>query len=147
MTAAARRVRVSLQMWRESVLSPMLAYDDLHLPSDFAFRDDVPRTRGACPTARPCPHLKCRYHLWLVEAEAMPGRRRETVAPASSFHPWSNTTCALDVAEKGERLETGAVAKMLGMSPRQVRRIVASGLAKIGKLGGARRLLAAIGEK
>ena len=29
--------------------------------------DAVPDTRGDCPTAKPCPHVRCRYHLWRVD--------------------------------------------------------------------------------
>lgn len=44
----------------------------------------LPRTRAECAAGpRPCPYLRCRYHL----AE---------LAPASS------ETCALDVAERGD---------------------------------------------
>jgi hypothetical protein len=100
-------------------------FDDLSLPETWEVLPGVPHTRADCPVTRPCPHLKCRYHLWLVEAESMPGRRWERAAPATDFHPWSNTTCALDVADQhkaGTAVEE--VARMLGMSSRQVRRIV-----------------------
>lgn len=59
----------------------------------------------------------------------MPGRRRERSAPASSFHPWSNTTCALDVAEQIRSEEE--IAEALGISTRQVRRILSRALAKL----------------
>lgn len=101
-------------------------FEDLYLPESWEVKPGVPSTRAECPTERPCPHLKCRYHLWLVESEAMPGRRWEraatTGAPPTSFHPWSNTTCALDVAEEARQVEE--VARLLGMSSRQVRRII-----------------------
>ena len=29
--------------------------------------DAVPDTRGDCPTEKPCPHVRCRYHLWRVD--------------------------------------------------------------------------------
>lgn len=29
--------------------------------------DAVPDTRGDCPTVKPCPHVRCRYHLWRVD--------------------------------------------------------------------------------
>ncbi len=59
----------------------------------------------------------------------MPGRRRERHAPGTDFHPWSNTTCALDVAEKENSAES--VAKVLGISDRQVRRITESARQKL----------------
>ena len=104
-------------------LPALRVFEDLSLPETWEALPGVPHTRGDCPTTRPCPHLKCRYHLWLVTAESMPGRRWERAAPASDFHPWSNTTCALDVAEQ-QQTQVEDVARMLGMSARQVRRIV-----------------------
>ncbi len=110
--------------------SPALrVFDDLALPEAWEVLPGVPHTRADCPTTRPCPFVKCRYHLWLVEAESMPGRRRERTAPASDFHPWSNTTCALDVAENQNSVEV--VAKALGMSDRQVRRIKEQAIEKL----------------
>lgn len=35
---------------------------------------DVPRTRGACPVVRPCPHVHCRYHLFREDGNDRPGR-------------------------------------------------------------------------
>ena len=114
--------------------SPALrVFDDLSLPESWEILPGVPHTRGDCPTTRPCPHVKCRYHLWLVESDSMPGRRHEKGAPpASDLHPWSNTTCALDIAERvgfantvdGAHCSVEDVARMLGMSSREVRRIV-----------------------
>lgn len=122
-TDAAREPHVRQRHGSGPRRSPALrVFDDLSLPESWEVLPGVPHTRGDCPTTRPCPHLKCRYHLWLVEAEAMPGRRWERAAPASAFHPWSNTTCALDVAERAQQVEE--VARLLGMSSRQVRRIV-----------------------
>lgn len=34
----------------------------------------VPRTRAECPVTRPCPHIRCRHHLFLEEAETRAGR-------------------------------------------------------------------------
>jgi hypothetical protein len=126
--------------------SPALrVFDDLSLPESWEMLPGVPATRGDCPTTRPCPHVKCRYHLWLVEGEAMPGRRWETAMPASSFHPWSNTTCALDVAEQGSA-DPDVVAHALGVSERQVRRIVEAARRKLAANPDAAEVLAAIGE-
>lgn len=110
--------------------SPQLrVFSEYSLSEDWEVLPGVPHTRGDCPKVRPCPHVKCRYHLWLVEGESMPGRRREFAAPASDFHPWSNVTCALDVAES--KATPTEVAQMLGMSDRQVRRIIERALAKL----------------
>jgi hypothetical protein len=40
-------------------------------------RDDVPASRADCPTptsTKPCPHIKCKHHLWLVDGRDRPGR-------------------------------------------------------------------------
>lgn len=29
--------------------------------------DAVPDTRADCPTEKPCPHVRCRHHLWRVD--------------------------------------------------------------------------------
>lgn len=34
----------------------------------------VPKTRGDCPVQRPCPHVRCRHHLFLEEASTRAGR-------------------------------------------------------------------------
>ena len=126
--------------------SPALrVFDDLALPESWEVLPGVPHTRADCPVTRPCPHLKCRYHLWLVEAESMPGRRRERAAPGSDFHPWSNTTCALDVAEKTNTPEE--VARMLGMDPRQVRRIQRAAIDKLAANPDAAQVLRRMGER
>lgn len=58
---------------RESIES-MRSADD-HAPvfvrlratgATLELRNDVPATRAACPTTRPCPHVHCRHHLWTV---------------------------------------------------------------------------------
>jgi len=38
-------------------------------------RDDVPATRAECPKQRPCPHVRCEWHLWMVDGRDRPGRR------------------------------------------------------------------------
>lgn len=125
--------------------SALRVFDDLSLPESWEMLPGVPATRGDCPTTRPCPHVKCRYHLWLVEAEAMPGRRWDRAAPASAFHPWSNTTCALDVAEQGSA-DPEDVARALGVSSRQVRRIVEAARKKLEDSPDAAEVLKALAE-
>jgi hypothetical protein len=36
--------------------------------------DAVPDTRADCPTQKPCPHVRCRHHLWRVDIESRAGR-------------------------------------------------------------------------
>lgn len=115
-------------------------FSDLSLPESWEMLPGVPATRGDCPPTRPCPHVKCRYHLWLVEGESMPGRRWETAIPASSIHPWSNETCALDIADSSAA-DPETVAHALGMSARQVRRIAGAAVKKLSGNPDAREVL------
>lgn len=42
-------------------------------------RDDVPRTTAECPTDRSrCGHVKCEWHLWMIDRRDRRGRRSET---------------------------------------------------------------------
>lgn len=67
----------------------------------------APRTRGECPSGRPCPWVGCRYHLALdVEASGTIQLRlrgspfMEPIdAFASALARTGRPTCALDVAE------------------------------------------------
>lgn len=36
--------------------------------------DTVPATRADCPDTRPCPHVRCRWHLWRVDSDNRAGR-------------------------------------------------------------------------
>jgi hypothetical protein len=55
-----------------------------------------PRTRGECPTTRPCPWAGCRYHLALeVSTDGRTVRVRE------GWEEHLSDTCALDVADRG----------------------------------------------
>lgn len=86
-----------------------------------------PKTRAECAGApRPCPYVSCKHHLYLdvskrgsikvnfpdIEVEAM------------------TESCALDVAEAGERTreEVGALMNMTG---ERVRQLEESGLEKL----------------
>lgn len=85
-----------------------------------------PRTRGECPTVRPCPWLGCRYHLWL---DVMPNGSIKLNHPKTL--PWQYTdSCALDAAELGG-LTLEAVAMRLNISRERVRQIERDALAKI----------------
>lgn len=129
---------------------PVVALRVLHtpareysLPPEWDFREDVPKTRGDCPETRPCPHIKCRYHLWFMEGESLPGRRRETAQPASSIRVRGSETCALDVAER--KLAPSEVAKLLGISDRQLRRTTRAALRKLENDPDAREVLERLG--
>src|SRR5690242_15437518 len=90
-------------------------------------RDDVPATRAECPATRPCPHVKCEGHLWLVAGVDRPGRRYPGEGPnarASTLWPaWVATwplppSCMFDMIAKVERGEVSVaeLAASLGLS-------------------------------
>jgi hypothetical protein len=87
-----------------------------------------PKTRGECPTVRPCPFIGCRYNLYLdvngdLSANATPWMPNEVYD-----QPVSN--CALDIAEEdGKSLEE--IAAILKITRERVRQIIESGLAKM----------------
>lgn len=97
--------------------------------------DAVPDTRGECPTQKPCPHVKCRYHLWRVDGgengtragrpglSALPRNKRgltlrvlgdlEGERPGTTLEPrWLESpvppSCALDEATQARTNEEAA---------------------------------------
>jgi len=112
---------------------------ELALPEDWEIKPGVPATRGDCRDGpRPCPYLRCRFHLWLQEAEARPGRRHlqeRGGAPASALQPHTRMTCALDIAESGEKLTYAEIGALFGVSDERARVIAEKALAKLERLG------------
>ena len=91
------------------------------------FKRSLPQTRGECPTERPCPHVSCRYHLFLFVdkrgALALPWGRRVKV--------WHlEDSCALDVADEGAltRVECGAT---MNCSRERIRQIELAAIRKL----------------
>lgn len=88
--------------------------------------------RSECVTGpRPCPHYRCRYHLWVVHERA--GRRdRRWRVPEPVVRQHSPETCALDVVD---REPDGAgrvtVGRLLGLTKERVRQIEERALAKL----------------
>lgn len=80
-------------------------------------RDDVPKTRAECPKRRPCGHVRCEWHLWLVQGVDRPGRRGANWrALSSELRPvmmeWPlPPSCGADVIEAAVR-EGWSVPKM-----------------------------------
>lgn len=87
--------------------------------------DAVPDTRADCPTQKPCPHVRCRFHLWRVDSQDRAGRpglasvprdrrgltlpvlgnvgqaRAGTTLEARWLEAPVPPSCALDCADKG----------------------------------------------
>jgi hypothetical protein len=65
---------------RLPVLQPTLVIHDTR----FTPVQGVPATRADCPTAKPCQHVRCRYHLHLEDAEHRAGRPGLSSVPRDS---------------------------------------------------------------
>jgi len=114
---------------------------------EMELREGVPASRADCPT-RPCGHVRCKWHLWLVLGEDRPGRRTprageaERRAPSTTLRPvWVATwplppTCVLDVAEKvaAERsyARVDEMAAAYGVRRSWFSELVADAIAKLG---------------
>lgn len=122
--------------------SPSLrVLEDFSLPDDWEMKPGVP---DECPTVRPCPHVKCRMHLWLTESEARPGRRHVQAvggAPQSQIEPHTQASCALDVArdrrgrDADNQLPYADVGAYFGITDERARVICEQALAKLKALG------------
>lgn len=89
-----------------------------------------PKTRGECPTKRPCPFVSCQYHLYLDVTDHG--------SIKYNFHgraPWElNESCALDIAEEhpdGKPLSH--IGKHFGLTRERIRQIEVAALKKIRK--------------
>jgi hypothetical protein len=74
--------------------------------------DAVPDTRGDCPTVKPCPHVRCRYHLWRIdggENGTRPGRPGIASVPRDA----SGLTLRVEGDLGGERPGTTLEARWL----------------------------------
>lgn len=73
------------------------------------FMDDaVPDTRGDCPIVKPCPHVRCRYHLWRIdggEDGTRAGRPGLSAVPRDSRGLTIRTPGELDGSRPGTTLE------------------------------------------
>ena len=116
--------------------------DNLHTARvrTFEVRDDVPATRADCPPVA-CPHIRCRFHLALVECHDRAGRRVDGRTPVATLRPQAflGEVCALKRAEAyGEQLEPmpiATVADAMGIRQSQVYMILSSAIAKLRAAG------------
>lgn len=105
-------------------------------------RDDVPRTRAECPKEtdrtgnRVCGHIKCEWHLWIVDRRDGPGRFRASLR--SDLRPvWLEwplpPSCGLDILERAQREEwsVARLAHAIQLSPRGAQFILLKAKAKL----------------
>ncbi len=89
---------------RSSVLRVLQA----DLIPDGTFRSQavagVPATRADCPVVRPCPHVRCRHHLFLEDAEHRAGRPGLSSVPRDSRGRTLHTTGEAGAARAGTTL-------------------------------------------
>lgn len=89
-----------------------------------------PGGRDECRTGpRPCPYVRCKHHLWMITAEERRGSGN--LNTRSTVEPVTMTTCALDIAERGQEVSTREIAEMLGVSMRRVQQLIKAGIAKL----------------
>lgn len=97
--------------------------------------DHVPATRAECKDGpRPCPHVRCEWHLWLERGEDGQGRRVNGRPPASTLRPvWLDwplpPSCGADVAdamaERGEWMQIAELARLFDRKPTAIREVLA----------------------
>lgn len=107
----------------------------------FTPRPGVPASRSECRNGeRPCPYVRCKWHLWLVLGSDRPGRRYEGRTPPTALRPaWLEDPmppcCTLDIAERAESLDDpGSIRELaaaIGLKPSRIHDIIATALEKL----------------
>ena len=107
----------------------------------FTPRPGVPASRAECRDGeRPCPYVRCKWHLWLVLGSDRPGRRYDGRTPPTALRPaWLEDPmppcCTLDIAERAETLDDpGSIRELaaaIGLKPSRIHDIIATALAKL----------------
>jgi len=91
-------------------------------------RTEIPATRGECAlVARPCPHIFCRWNLYLDVIHSREGAGLKINFPdiePAEMHP--RRSCVLDIADRGPAsLElVGAAMNLVRERVRQIEEIV-----------------------
>lgn len=119
--------------------------------SELDWKEGTPGTRAACPQYRPCNYIRCEFNANMVTCLDKPGRRHiDGDLPKSEPEPtraWNN--CTLDYADAtagGHEFGADEIADALGISTRQVRRIVEAARKKLAANPDAAKFLAAIAK-
>lgn len=88
----------------------------------------LPATRAECADApRPCPFVTCRHHLYL---EINPSGSVTLNFPG--YEVWEiPESCALDIAERGDKVTLSTIGSLWGLNRERVRQIEASALRKL----------------
>lgn len=112
----------------------------VHLPTLAVVEDDGemldalfphvrPKTRGECQnTARPCPWLGCRHHLWSDEHDGVEAR-------VLSLPVIGAPSCVLDVVDEGKDLLPTEIGRMIQRRPEEVSENLESALRKCKEAG------------
>jgi len=102
---------------------------------------DIPETRADCPKERPCPHVRCRHHLYL---DVSAGGSIKFNFPG--LEVWElKETCSIDVADRGE-LSLEDIAELMGMSKGAAEKVFSRVLLKISQQSRAKRMRDAMAE-
>ena len=99
------------------------------------YDDAKPKTRGECGTARPCPWVSCRYHMYM---DVLPKHGSIKMNFAELEPEDLKESCALDIADKGGvTLDEAATA--MNITRERVRQIEAKVLIEIRRRAGFRK--------
>lgn len=96
-------------------------------PEDIIEKHDrmLPETRGECPTQRPCPHVSCKWHLFLDVKKRGGVKVNYPVEPLQL-----KDTCTLDLAEMGG-LPLWRIGDALNVTRERIRQTIQGALEKI----------------
>jgi hypothetical protein len=101
---------------------------------EFAPDNFVPATRADCPVERPCPHVRCIHHLYVVDGDHRPGRRPKGGELAAELQPrWLEwpvpESCVLDIAQS--KADVNKLCLMMGIRKSSFFEILRSALRKV----------------
>jgi hypothetical protein len=103
----------------------------LQLPPGWTMRSDVPANRNDCRGGvRPCPHVRCKQHLWLRLQSENPGNPKAGKQGATTLRPATMQTCALDRADRGPA-SFDEIGELLDMDSTRGRQIAQQALWKL----------------